>query len=210
MRQYAPSLRRVCAEFAPSSRQVRASMRRVRAEFAPSSRRYHFDILEAAGLLDLDIHKKDQPCIAAAKLGRLDLLQKAVNAGYKISAVTCGFAALNGHLALLKWALQAAKKGFRPGFSICELSVMGGYFALVKWAHEVGRCPLSESCKWHARKQPVILEWLNTKKMPLVRESADKENRRMKVYGVKYLQIEIISARRLHIFYEFYNCYKTF
>lgn len=100
-----------------------------------------FDILKALNLLHLDTEKAkhETPCIRAAEMGRLDILEEAVAAGYKIGIPTCNAAASNGHLHVLKWTLPRVKKG---GKSICELGLKYKYFALVKWAHTVGGCPL--------------------------------------------------------------------
>ena len=97
-------------------------------------------------------------CAAAARRGRLEVLQWARGQGCPWNEHTCSLAAEGGHLSALQWARG---QGGPWDANTCSSAARGGHLSTLQWAHEHG-CPWdASSVRWAARDHPEVLRWLD-------------------------------------------------
>ncbi|CAN0268981.1 unnamed protein product [Scytosiphon promiscuus] len=108
-------------------------------------------------------------CRTAAKLGRLDLLECAREAGCPWDAKTCSEAAAGGHLEVLQFA---RRNGCPWDEWTCAKAAWGEHLSVFQWARANG-CPWdewtfwgagedsnSEVLRWARQGCPFKIEWL--------------------------------------------------
>jgi len=92
---------------------------------------------------------REETCAFAALEGHLEVLKYLHEKGCPWDRWTCAKAALGGHLEVLKYAHE---KGCPWDRWTCTYAAEYGHLEVLKYAHEHG-CPWDEeTCKWAARK----------------------------------------------------------
>ena len=104
-------------------------------------------------------------CAAAARIGdlaELKALRRAENFPWGVS--TCGFAALGGHLEVLKWARENDCPWDKW---TCRCAAGGGQLEVLDWASANG-CPWdAKTCAFAAQHGHLeVLKWLRAKRCP--------------------------------------------
>ena len=96
-------------------------------------------------------------CIYAALDGNLKILQWALANGSPFDESVCAAAALHGRLEFLK-AIRTA--GFPWDKMTCTAAAAGGHFVILQWARRSG-CPWDKQvCLWaNHRGQEAMLKW---------------------------------------------------
>jgi hypothetical protein len=107
-------------------------------------------VLPSLGLNSLTFKQKKQLMVAAAKGGRLQILQWAREQGCPWDRSVSEAAAEGGHLAVLQWLRQ---EGCPWGPSTCAAAARGGHLEVLQWALQNGGERNSQVCSLAAAKR---------------------------------------------------------